>query len=316
MRKDKLKRIISVFLISTILLPMFEIFTNKVFAASNKKIEITFNENIDNNFELLKSTKQHKSIEVWHYSGNYWGNSKGIIATDKQINNDLTNLEPAVIGKGGYSIELDYPEEVKKAIKDGKKVILQVKSYGTHPIGKYINFVEDTNKHTLSTVDNKLKFKTYPKFNYEEDELTGKAISYKAFNLKTKVTIPFVRQGFGSNGYSIFARDGRRHFGASYSAWGEGPKSNKIHPTIINPNGTLKPGYKIKTTSGMKNSGDIKIGNGTFNGGGAVGLHFDYPFEFNFYIEKENKSNIIMRELELIDPETNKVIIYIHCIMI
>lgn len=296
-------------LITSMLLPIFPIGQNKIVAEASDKIQLTFDDDISDEYMLVKSVKQTPQIELWHYSGGYWGNSQ-IRITDKSLNYNLANLEPAVIGQGGYPLEVDYPDEVVKAMREGKKVLVQIKSSSSYPIGDYVNYIEDPTQHQLTDMGGKLRIQTFPKFSYEIDDF-NEVIDYSYFGIKTGVQIPFVKDGFGYNGYSIYYIKGTmpREWG-SFAKWSDRPEDGKILPSIINPNGTLKPGYNIETTRGTFKSEEIRIGAsaGVFNSGGAVAVQFIYPFEYNFYIEKENQSNMVLKELKLIDAKTGNVL--------
>lgn len=322
--KDIGKRTLAIILVLSILIPTLPIGQIKSFAATipatnNPNIALTFDEETDAaKYELVESKRQYLSIGVWHYSGGYWGSydhEKGRFRfqiKDSEIpGGDIGMLDELVQEKqGGIPLYVDYPEEVKKALKEGKKVIVQVKSYGNNKTGDYIYDINDTSKHKIEHTTNQAKITVPLIFNYQTDE-SGELIYFHHFGLDVGFKMPFVKQGFGNNGYSIYNRNGTRTGEwAAYWNWGQTPENGYLHPSIINPDGTLKPGYKIKTTKGDYDSSQIRIGagSGVFRNGGALNLTFGYPFEFNFYIEKDIQADMIMRELELIDPETGQAI--------
>lgn len=284
--------------------------SNPVYAAEEPQLRLTFDEKVDNTFTLLDKVNHPMSLEGWHYSGGYW-KFGGMQINDSEIpGGDLGRLENIVTDKMGYPLEINYPVNVRKALAEGKKVMVQVKSSKSNiKLQDLLKFTDQPEMYKITNMTSKFKMNTHFKFNFQKDSMTSEVIYYNHFGLDTGFKMPFVAQGYGENGYSIWPTSGKRPGEwATYAKWGDTAESGKIHPSIINKNGTLKPGYTINTTRGDFDSSKIKIGEGTFNSGGAVALKFVYPLELNFYIEKENKSGMIMRELDLVDPDTGKVV--------
>ncbi len=103
--------------------------------------------------------------------------------------------------------------------------------------------------------------------------------------------VPVPDQNYGRNIYSIFdANKHKEHLGMAYSTYtGEALKIDySTNSTLIdNIDGSLKPGKKIQISTGSgtitRDSGTIKIGDGTFKNVGAIGVVFYYPMKVTFY---------------------------------
>ena len=186
--KDIGKRVLAIILILSILIPTLPIGQIKSFAATipatnNPNLTLTFDEEIDAaKYELVDSKRQYLSVGVWHYSGGYWGSydhEKGTFRfqiKDSEIpGGDIGVLDTLVQQKqGGIPFYVDYPAEVKQALKEGKKVIVQLKSYhNTNRLGEYIYDIDDTSKHKIEHTANQAKITVPLKFNYETDEVVN-----------------------------------------------------------------------------------------------------------------------------------------------
>ncbi|GMG97511.1 hypothetical protein [Tepidimicrobium xylanilyticum] len=133
--KDIGKRVLAIILILSILIPTLPIGQIKSFAATipatnNPNLALTFDEEIDAaKYELVDSKRQYLTVGVWHYSGGYWGSydaEKGVYRfkiMDYEIpGGDIGKLDELVQKKqGGIPLYVDYPAEVKQALKEGKK---------------------------------------------------------------------------------------------------------------------------------------------------------------------------------------------------
>ncbi len=306
-----MKRKISVVtLLIFMILLFFQAFPDNAIAAS--EIEFTFQEKLDPKLEKIGSFYHYETIEAWHYSGGYWKNVKQGITVNDSLVEDLRHLERYFIPSGGYPISFTLPYEVQQAISQGKKVVIQAES--NHPnlhIGDMLKFIDQPAKYSVTVSGNKLSAMIHPVFNYEQSALGG-FITFTDYGLGLSKEIPFVKQMYGSNGYSLFYKNG-----TSRGAWNGlsnyvySPGSNLIDIKTINPDGTFKSTYSINTDPyGMTSTSDIRIGqsSGVFKSAGALGLLFGYPINFNFYVEGEGKSDIVMTEFELVEKATGKVV--------
>lgn len=279
-------------------------------SSNNPNIELTFDE-VDNNYEKIGSIQRTQTLEAWHYSAGEWkvsSSKETQTIKDSQLpNRDVAKLDQKVMELfGGLKFDASYPKEVTDALKAGKKVIVKMSST-KNILGEYIHNIEDITKHNIKDNGSGMEIKVPFKFNYQE--IDGKTLYYDDYELNTGFKMPIVKEGFGANGYAIYdvANPSNKNDWSSYWNYGQTVAEGHIHPEIIKPNGYLEPGHTINTSKGPRESSTIKIGHGTFNSGGAVALNFTFPFQFDFYIERENKSEMILRELELIDPETGVI---------
>lgn len=278
-------------------------------------VKITFDETAPPGGKLLETTKEYETIQVWHSSGGVWTESvNNARIPDAVLEGDINNLQTKVVG-AGYPIDITFPASVKKAINEGKNVTVQIQTDKAYTeIGKMFNYIDQPEKHKITQTANGLRMMTFPIFNYEIDSDTGDIITYWDHNFKIKTQIPFVKHAYGYNGYSLYYKNKPRPSSewASYSAYLETEANKVITLDMMDKTtGALKPGYSIKTRLNgadfYVNSSDIKIGQGTFENAGALGLSFNYPLKLNFYIEGDKKSDMILTKLELIDPDTGVI---------
>jgi len=280
-------------------------------ARASSDIELILNDEVDPKLEEIVSKYHHQTIQAWHHSGGYWQNlTLGIKVDDDKLGGDLDQLERYIIPEEGYPFEMTLPYEVVQAMNEGKKVVAKVES--SHPGFKLEHIMKDLSqpeKYKVTISGNKMKILMHPAFNYETKD--GLLVMYQDKGIFTKVDIPFVKQMFGKNGFSLYTASGGYYGGdAAYSNYADTAANNSIVPSIMNADGTLHAGYMIDTEGhGSVPSSSIRIGQsaGVFQAGGAFGLSFNYPLNFRFFVEGEGKSDIVMRELELID-ENGKVI--------
>lgn len=290
---------------------------NEVHAEKKEGVTLTFKEELDPEYKHYKkvvSEKKGPSIELWHYSGNRWGNSIVSIPDVSLKGNITENLEDEFMKRAGdtngYNMaNPEVPAEVRKALDEGKHVIAQIRSFdGVYSIEHFINYTDDIEKHSFVDKGSTFEFKTYPKLNYQ---LKSDGTEYEIgdFDLTNKIKLPFVRDRFGSNGWSIYnAGGGRPSQWASYSFWQEwiNPDGNKISHQKLkkDSSGRMFPGHSISTTRGDYASETIGIGDiGNFKSGGSTSLNFWYPLEYNYYIEEEINiiEDIILTNLQLFE---------------
>ena len=294
-----------------LLLPLF---ASSVRAAP--EIEFTFEEEVDPKLQEIASFMHYEVIQAWHHSGDRWSNEKlGIMVNDSQLGGDLRNLQKYLIPETGYPFEFNLPYEVIKAIGEGKKVV--VKAESAHPginIGQFMNYIDEPEKYPATVSGNKMKIMMHPYFNYERDPIIGtNLLGHLQAGFEIDLNIPFVKQMYGMNTYSVFGNGLYEKPMASTFTSGINNDRGELHFSRINPKtGAIYPGYslKITDTGQMVSSSGLRVGQseGVFRSSGAFGLSFHYPINFRFYVEGEGKSDMILTEFELVEKATGKVI--------
>jgi hypothetical protein len=231
---------------------------------------------------IIATTNANFAIELWHYSGGYWGNNQ-ITISDSLAFDDPDKLADAVITS--VKFEIPIPAAVKAAVNNGEKVIVQCEANQDLDYRDLFSLSKASPQFSLS--NDKVYFKAYPKFNF----LTG--VTYSKFVAGLNKKIPFVNPAYGYNRYSIWTRSGDA-LGAANNYINPkklselGPVGT-IHPSqITGSSGDLDDGFKVKVTNleyvtKDYDSKDVSIGHGTFDNAGAVAVHFWYPLKVTFY---------------------------------
>jgi hypothetical protein len=294
-----------------LLLPLF---ASSVRAAP--EIEFTFEEEVDPKLQEIASFMHYEVIQAWHHSGDRWSNEKlGITVDDSKLGGDLRLLQEYLIPDTGYPFEFNLPYEVIKAIGEGKKVV--VKAESAHPginIGQFMNYIDEPEKYPATISGNKMKIMMHPYFNYERDPIIGtNLLGHLQAGFEIGLNIPFVKQMYGMNTYSVFGNGLYEKPMASTFTSGINNDRGELHFSRINPKtGAIYPGYtlEITNTGQMVSSSGLRVGQseGVFRSSGAFGLSFHYPINFRFYVEGEGKSDMILTEFELVEKSTGKVI--------
>lgn len=284
------------------------------------EIEFTFEEEVDPKLVPIAEYYHHEVVQAWHHSGGYWQNEKtGDRVDDDDLNGDLRHLERYLVPVEGYPIKFTLPYEVIQAYNEGKKIVSQAESkHSGIQIGQMLKFIDEPDEYMITINGNQLSAMIHPKFNFEE--AFGSLVSFNDYDFGLSEGMPFVRQMFGSNVYSLYNKNG-----SSRGKWAA--SSNYVYnsgagligmpmnqpsglQSMINADGTLRPGYSINTTLGNSASDSFRIGqsSGVFKAAGGLGLSFNYPINFKFYVEGEGQSDMIMTEFELVEKATGKVI--------
>lgn len=282
MNRTKTGRFGVLFLALIILLGLVPISAN---AAAASWIDIT--DKVSESAVVIATDIGYKTYGIWHYSGGYWAQTESspLRIYDKQITGDLESLADML----NYMIEFnfDLPQAVSASLSAGKKVGVNV----SWPAG-YDYFNTAKGKPQTKIEGGKLFFQAYPKFNL----VPSYRGNYTDFVDGLNKYIPFVDPKYGSNMYSIFTTGGR-HLG---SANGYFDPSNPmkfgavgtIHPSQIrSSSGTLTSGSTVTVWNNGAtdyDSGDVKIGHGTFQNAGAVSLYFNYGITITYYEIEDN----------------------------
>lgn len=229
---------------------------------------------------LLMSVRNTFAIELWHYSGGYWGNNF-VKIYDNQVFDDPDELADAV--NAVMDFEMPLPQEILDVLYDGYNVDVVLSANGI-PLNQIFNINKG---FTFKYENGNLIFKAYPKFNFSTD------YKYNNFVSGLSKQIPFVVAPYGYNRYAIWTKQGSSVGAANgyfnpdnpYDIGSEGI----IHPSqIINNMGHLQNGLNIYVdrengTHEWKSSNNIAVGYKTFANAGAVAVHFDYPVTLSFY---------------------------------
>lgn len=231
---------------------------------------------------IIATTNANFAIELWHYSGGYWGNNQ-ITISDSLAFDDPDKLADAV--NTSVKFEIPIPAAVKAAVNNGEKVIVQCEA--NEDLDYRDLFSLSKASPQFSMTNDKVYFKAYPKFNF----LTG--VTYSKYVAGLNKKIPFVNPAYGYNRYSIWSRTGNS-LGAANNyinpkKLGELGPAGTIHPSQISASsGYLDSGFKVNVTDLDRvtkeyDSKDVSIGHGTFDNAGAVAVHFWYPMKVTFY---------------------------------
>ena len=246
---------------------------------------------------VIATADSNFAIELWHYSGGYWGND------DVTVNDSLAFDDPEKLANAvntAVSFEMRIPAAVKSAIDKGEKIIVECQANQDLDYTKLFSLSKQTPQFSIK--NDKLYFKAYPKFNF----LAG--VTYTKFVPELSKKIPFVNPKYGYNRYSIWNRTGKAL----------GAAKNYINPQKINelgPAGTIHPsqisgvsgyldsGFKVKVSDldlALKehDSEDISIGHGTFDNAGAVAIHFWYPLKLTFYRAVDVTNDVAVTKVE------------------
>ena len=257
--------------------------TQSAYAASNVwgrwQTAISEDKTYENSF--IVSAQNTFSVELWHYSGGYWGNNF-VRIYDKQVFDDPDQLAEAVNAVMEFDMAL--PNEVISLLNDGYNVDVVMSANGI-PLNNIFNLNKG---FTFKYENGKIVFKAYPKFNFD------KRYNYRDhFVAGLNKAIPFVAAPYGYNRYAMWTKNGRSVGAANgffnpdniYDTGSEGI----IHPSQIKNNlGYLQSDLNIYVdrengTFDWMSSNNIAIGYKTFANAGAVAVHFDYPVTISFY---------------------------------
>ncbi len=235
-----------------------------------------------------------KGIELWHYSGGYWG-YKGLIINDKDLGSNIDDeeaLEKAISEEIKFDYAID-SELYKKLIEEGDiKVVCSttLKDEVTMENKSILDLFYGT--PTIEIKNGKIYFSAKPKFHF----YNRRYVNYQSIiGDKLNVIIPIVDPVYGYNTYAIWKRTKAVDWGGALGyfdkkdIFAEAPSdSGRISPAQIkNASGHLIDGFTFKTGETTRKSEESSVGYGTFKNGGAVGIHFDYPIKFTFYSAKE-----------------------------
>ena len=228
------------------------------------------------------------SIELWHYSGGYWG-FNNLRIYDKDLGHNLQEpdtLANAINKQIEFEISID--SELYNKLKKYEDIKVVCSTTLTNKRTSENRIITELfyDKPVIELKNNKIYFKGKPKLNFYTD------INYDTIiGDKLNVTIPLVDPDFGHNTYAIWRRSKKEDWGGAMGyldkndPFAPAPEgSGMIAPIQIkNADGHLVDGFTFKTGNTTRYSNESSVGFGTFRNGGAVGIHFKYPLKFTFY---------------------------------
>ncbi|HEX3028145.1 MAG TPA: DUF5704 domain-containing protein, partial [Clostridia bacterium] len=101
--------------------------------------------------------------------------------------------------------------------------------------------------------------------------------------------VPVPDQTYGRNIYSMFTKRNPIHVGEAYSTYSNPTEAYKLdYSMILDEKGTIEKGKQLKISIGNNvtktiGSQDLKIGDGTFQNVGAIGVVFYYPIKVTYW---------------------------------
>lgn len=252
---------------------------------------------------LLGSLEGSKNLQLWHYSGGYWG------CMDEKIYNSelgMDLLEPEKLAEKlkeklekhnkKVEIKVTLTDEQYQNILKEDSVKVFCKSKKVDPIaGEEITLTKLFNDLEVKLIGKDVIISGYPKFYF----LQG--FNYQSFNTyHLDVKLPIVDPAYGQNVYAIYSKGGANWGSAAgYMSMLLGEEFNPapvgtglIAPSqIVNSHGYLiyeeKDGLKpfsFNCTHGNNIPSEFaSIGYGTFSNGGAVGISMNYPVTVEIY---------------------------------
>ena len=263
-------------------------------------------------------------LEIWHYSGGYWGNNtcKIMDSSFKKTVGGVADLHSSLtLEKQDFEFKVPAGSDLEKAIMNGKEVHVNISSGNSNiKLTTLYDLQQNPNKEyeimtnedgTLLSSDAtarvvkedgiyKIKISAKPKLNYYTEE----DLSYKeTYKMKVNKWIPFVANGYGYQVYSMWRNN--KNIGMA-KGWVnqsnphslEGMENGTIHPTMITNNiGQLQRGLKIHVDyqngkqgwETISDKNDVRIGWYTLKDAGAVGMHFVFPVALDIYVESDAK---------------------------
>ena len=232
--------------------------------------EIKFGDIDTQGYAELDSHTPSYSFQLWHYSGGYWGNKTyGVKLMDTQVAEGI-KLNWVIEYKHPVTINADLPAKVKEYLANGGSIDnILIKFELTNGLRDHQIF---TGTPTYSINNKQITVSFEPKFAVKDKHL----VDHPGMN----VHVPIIPEGYGKMVYAVFTPGGT-HLGASDETY--------INPEdIIDCDGNLRAdktyGYSHYGPIKYLPGGKIKIGDGTFANGGAVGLEYLFPIKATYYI--------------------------------
>lgn len=263
------------------------------------------------------------AADGWHYSGGYWkftlnSVNEAVIIKDSDMQMlSKGTLESEAISKY-LTATVELPTKVKEHLRNGGSLSDIKVKFDTNNI-KYSDIFSGDCYYKIE--GDKLKVSFKPIFNVSDEAIYG-----KKQDSRMSTEIPQGKPGYSYTLYAIWSKDGV-DLGVGYSKEAKMSGDSTIlnipdnrfieaPEDIADATGSLKQNgkdyfYKDKFTGEVKKLDPTKvgIGNGTFQGGGAVGLMFLFPINATFYID--DGTNYVLIANGFVNDNTASVIDFI-----
>lgn len=265
--------------IKVLLVLMLLFSTDVIYAAENEEwIPVNFQRSQPTG-QLLGTISPAYHIQYWRHSDGHWSNNAlGLMFHDDDINILINEglLDGSVFDKKIRMLPVKFPQEVTDFLNSGGKM----EDVDVHFTMNqwHGNVFKEIPTYRFVTGLNEMQMEIYPYYKIKDKNpryvFEGEGMNYR---------FPRIAEGFGYNVYSMYTKDTNQHLGMS----------RDIRPEdIINSQGHIDPSkdYEIilpNSETVLMNGSEIKIGNGTFNNGGAIGFEFLYGVMAHFYVKED-----------------------------
>jgi len=237
---------------------------------------VLFDEEPPEGMEELKEdwTWAGSHYAIYHYSAGYWANSRH----GQRICDSVANKAIEDSGTIPYDAKIEtvneLPQEVKGYLNEGGEL---------SDIGMkfHVGYSQDSREMfegdvTYTLTENNIKMEFEPKFRVEQGTHVG-----KPNDVWPSVRVPGVLEGYGSMLFAMWGVEGATY--DHYGGYGTGTDINKGLEFVVDKDGHVQPGsYELGGGSSGSNNvpagtythNEVRVGDGTFDGGGGVGLNF------------------------------------------
>lgn len=240
-------------------------------------------------------------LDLWHYSGGYWKVTNPDSGTIQVPDSVMGQGDGLVIPAKDAVFTLNLPKQVREAVAQGKTVVPVIQSGSGVSLSELFEL-----PGSFSMDSSKLTFKARPKFHL----IRSRNVSFQSpYGLNMAVSVPLIERKYGYNMYSVF---GNGYQSVQVNGYVDpdaplsmaGMPAGWIHPSMIkDTTGAIKSGHQLMINSRLMDSAGFSVGKGTFANAGALGLCFEYPVRFSFYIYNEKPEEPEIDPPEPPEPE-------------
>ena len=238
---------------------------------------------------------------IYHYSrdGGFWANDPSRQRICDSVAFDAINKTGSIPYDANINTVTELPQEVKDYLaKDGSLSDIEVKFHVGYNQDEEEIFEGDV-EYTLTEENIEIEFE--PIFNVQDRAWVG-----KPEGVNPSVKVPGVREGYGSMLFAMWGVEGATydHYGGYGIPEEEGIE--KGLEFVVDDHGHVQPGsYELgggfsgsnNAPAGTYTHNEIRVGHGTFDGGGGIGLNFRFPVSVKFYVPLEDQGY----DLEVVD---------------